>query len=60
MARRTFRIWRGDRQGGAYQDFETEISAGMVVLDAVRQIQAEQAPDLAVRWNCKACASSSA
>ena len=62
MARRTFRIWRGDRQGGGYQDFETEISAGMVVLDAVRQIQAEQAPDLAVRWNCKAgkCGSCSA
>ena len=34
----------------------------MVVLDAVHQIQAEQAPDLAVRWNCKAgkCGSCSA
>jgi succinate dehydrogenase / fumarate reductase iron-sulfur subunit len=34
----------------------------MVVLDAVLQIQAEQAPDLAVRWNCKAgrCGSCSA
>jgi succinate dehydrogenase / fumarate reductase iron-sulfur subunit len=24
----------------------------MVVLDVVHRIQAEQAPDLAVRWNC--------
>jgi len=34
----------------------------MVVLDAVHQIQAEHAPDLAVRWNCKAgkCGSCSA
>ena len=35
---------------------------GMVVLDAIHQIQAEQANDLAVRWNCKAgkCGSCSA
>jgi succinate dehydrogenase / fumarate reductase iron-sulfur subunit len=34
----------------------------MVVLDAVHQIQAERAHDLAVRWNCKAgkCGSCSA
>ena len=34
----------------------------MVVLDVVHRIQAEQAPDLAVRWNCKAgkCGSCSA
>jgi succinate dehydrogenase / fumarate reductase iron-sulfur subunit len=34
----------------------------MVVLDAVHQIQARQAPDLACRWNCKAgkCGSCSA
>ena len=34
----------------------------MVVLDAVHQIQADQANDLAVRWNCKAgkCGSCSA
>src|SRR4030095_12259059 len=37
-------------------------SEGMVVLDAVHQIQAESANDLAVRWNCKAgkCGSCSA
>jgi len=58
----TFRIWRGDAQGGAYHDYTTAISEGMVVLDAVHQIQAEQANDLAVRWNCKAgkCGSCSA
>src|ERR1700704_5709255 len=58
----TFRIWRGDAQGGQFQDYPTEVSEGMVVLDAVHQIQADQANDLAVRWNCKAgkCGSCSA
>jgi succinate dehydrogenase / fumarate reductase, iron-sulfur subunit len=58
----TFRIWRGDAKGGGFKDFTTEVTEGMVVLDAVHQIQAEQAPDLAVRWNCKAgkCGSCSA
>jgi succinate dehydrogenase / fumarate reductase, iron-sulfur subunit len=62
MARATFRIWRGDAQGGGFQDYATEVSEGMVVLDAVHRIQAEQASDLAVRWNCKAgrCGSCSA
>ena len=59
---RQFRIWRGDSSGGALRDYTTEVSTGMVVLDAVHQIQAEQANDLAVRWNCKAgkCGSCSA
>ena len=58
----TFRIWRGDAQRGAFQDYDTEVTEGMVVLDAVHQIQAQQATDLAVRWNCKAgkCGSCSA
>ena len=62
MATATFRIWRGDRASGALHDYTTEITDGMVVLDAVHQIQAAQAPDLAVRWNCKAgrCGSCSA
>jgi succinate dehydrogenase / fumarate reductase, iron-sulfur subunit len=60
--RATFRIWRGDRQNGTLVDYTTPISPGMVVLDAIHQIQAEQANDLAVRWNCKAgkCGSCSA
>jgi succinate dehydrogenase / fumarate reductase, iron-sulfur subunit len=62
MATATFRIWRGDASGGAFQDYRTETSEGMVVLDAVHRVQAEQAPDLACRWNCKAgkCGSCSA
>ena len=57
-----FRIWRGERGEGAFKDYTTECSGGMVVLDAVHQIQAESAPDLAARWNCKAgkCGSCSA
>jgi succinate dehydrogenase / fumarate reductase iron-sulfur subunit len=62
MAEATFRIWRGNAQNGNFQDYKTQVSEGMVVLDAVHQIQAEQANDLAVRWNCKAgkCGSCSA
>src|SRR3954462_11540822 len=62
MAQAIFRIWRGDAGGGALQDYSTRVSEGMVVLDAIHQIQAESAPDLAVRWNCKAgkCGSCSA
>jgi len=58
----TFQIWRGDARSGRFRDYTTEVSEGMVVLDAVHQIQARQANDLAVRWNCKAgkCGSCSA
>jgi succinate dehydrogenase / fumarate reductase iron-sulfur subunit len=58
----TFRIWRGDSTGGQFQDYPVTVDEGMVVLDAIHRIQAEQAPDLAVRWNCKAgkCGSCSA
>ena len=52
MSHATFKIWRTHPGGGGtYQTFQTEISDGMVVLDVVHAIQAEQAPDLAVRWN---------
>jgi len=62
MRKAVFRIWRGDAKGGAFVDYPTGISEGMVVLDAVHQIQAAQANDLACRWNCKAgkCGSCSA
>ena len=58
----TFRIWRGGAGTGEFRDYQTEVSEGMVVLDAVHQIQASQANDLACRWNCKAgkCGSCSA
>jgi len=54
MGKRTFSIWRGNGQDGNFETYETEVSEGMVVLDVLHQLQAEQAPDLAVRWNCKA------
>src|SRR5947209_10839732 len=62
MAQATFRVWRGTRDKGELVDYKTEVTEGMVVLDAVHQIQAESAGDLACRWNCKAgkCGSCSA
>jgi succinate dehydrogenase / fumarate reductase iron-sulfur subunit len=57
-----FKIWRGDSSGGEFRQYSAECSEGMVVLDAVHDIQATQASDLACRWNCKAgkCGSCSA
>src|SRR5690554_577915 len=62
MADFTFRVWRGSRGQGEFKDYPVEISEGMVVLDALHEIQARQDPTLAVRWNCKAgrCGSCSA
>ena len=62
MPNTTFKIWRGSRGKGDFADYKTDITEGMVVLDAMHQIQAESAGDLAVRWNCKAgkCGSCSA
>jgi succinate dehydrogenase / fumarate reductase iron-sulfur subunit len=62
MAQATFRIWRGAHGEGDFVNYTIDIDDGMVVLDAVHAIQAEQAQDLAVRWNCKAgkCGSCSA
>jgi succinate dehydrogenase / fumarate reductase iron-sulfur subunit len=54
MSERTLQIWRGDASGGAFADYRLEESTGMVVLDAVLEVQRTQAKDLAVRWNCKA------
>ena len=57
-----FKVWRGDDEGGALTDFTVEVNEGEVVLDIIHRLQATQAPDLAVRWNCKAgkCGSCSA
>lgn len=52
--KRKFKIYRGKQDQGEYKDYETEVDDGMVVLDAVHQVQAELANDLGVRWNCKA------
>ena len=56
------RLWRGDPSGGELQDYDVEVESGEVVLDAIHRVQATQAGDLAVRWNCKAgkCGSCSA
>jgi len=56
------RVWRGDQSGGELGDYTVEVSEGEVVLDAIHRLQATQAGDLAVRWNCKAgkCGSCSA
>src|SRR5438046_4942190 len=56
------KVWRGDDTGGAFVEFAVPSDPGMVVLDVLHRIQATQAPDLAVRWNCKAgkCGSCSA
>jgi succinate dehydrogenase / fumarate reductase, iron-sulfur subunit len=58
----SLKIWRGDAKGGEFKDYTAEVDEGMVVLDLVHQVQATQAGDLAVRWNCKAgkCGSCSA
>ena len=62
MAIATFQILRGDAGNGRIENYSIEVTEGMVVLDAVHAIQATQANDLAVRWNCKAgkCGSCSA
>ncbi len=59
---RSMRVWRGDPGGGEFHDYQVPVYEGMVVLDALLHVQATEAPDLAVRWNCKAgrCGSCSA
>jgi succinate dehydrogenase / fumarate reductase, iron-sulfur subunit len=62
MAEATLRVFRGGPEGGQDAEYRVPIEPGMVVLDALHYIQGHQAPDLAVRWNCKAgkCGSCSA
>ncbi len=57
-----FRVWRGDADAGDLVDFTVAVNDGEVVLDVLHRIQATQAGDLAIRWNCKAgkCGSCSA
>src|SRR5262245_64568414 len=58
----TMRVFRGDAESGKFVNYKTTSEEGMVVLDVIHRIQATQAGDLAVRWNCKAgkCGSCSA
>ncbi|PYV65580.1 MAG: succinate dehydrogenase/fumarate reductase iron-sulfur subunit, partial [Acidobacteria bacterium] len=62
MADVLLKIFRGDRDAGQTADYQVPVAPGMVVLDALHYVQKHQAPDLAVRWNCKAgkCGSCSA
>jgi len=56
-------IQRGDPDNGTYmRQYSIKVDSGMVILDAIHEVQATQAGDLAVRWNCKAgkCGSCSA
>ncbi len=57
-----FRVWRGDDDAGELAEYSVEVNEGEVVLDIIHRLQATEAPDLAVRWNCKAgkCGSCSA
>src|SRR5438093_3416703 len=60
---RHLRVFRGTPEdGGELVEYSVPVQEGMVVLDAIHWIQANKAPDLAVRWNCKAakCGSCSA
>ncbi|MGH9117490.1 MAG: succinate dehydrogenase/fumarate reductase iron-sulfur subunit [Acidimicrobiales bacterium] len=49
----TMRVWRGDAAGG-FRDYQVVAEEGEVVLDVLHRLQATQAGDLALRWNCKA------
>jgi succinate dehydrogenase / fumarate reductase iron-sulfur subunit len=63
MAEVRMRVFRGTPdEPGRLVDYDVPAEEGMVILDALHWIQANEAPDLAVRWNCKAakCGSCSA
>src|ERR1700759_470947 len=50
----SLRVWRGDEAGGELKDYTVEVNDGEGVLDILHRLQATQANDLAIRWNCKA------
>ncbi len=58
----TLLVWRGDASGGSFVEYRVPYEEGEVILDVIHRLAATQAPDLAVRWNCKAgkCGSCSA
>ncbi len=48
-------VFRGTPETeGEFVGYDVPVEEGMVVLDALHWVQANEAPDLAVRWNCKA------
>ena len=62
MSEVVMKIFRGEKGQGEFKDYRVPQDPGMVVLDMVHRVQATQATDLALRWNCKAgkCGSCSA
>ncbi len=63
MAQTRLSVFRGTPDSeGEFVEYDVPTEEGMVVLDALHWVQAHEAPDLAVRWNCKAakCGSCSA
>jgi succinate dehydrogenase / fumarate reductase iron-sulfur subunit len=62
MTDAVLKVFRGTREEGGFVEYRVPVAPGMVVLDALHHIQGHLAPDLAVRWNCKAgkCGSCSA
>lgn len=55
-------VERGNPTKTTFETYMVKVDPTMVVLDVIHEIQANDAPDLAVRWNCKAgkCGSCSA
>ena len=47
MKERDFKIYRGDDERGELVSYKCNVSEGMVVLDVIHRIQADQANDLA-------------
>jgi succinate dehydrogenase / fumarate reductase iron-sulfur subunit len=62
MSEAVLQVFRGGPEGGEAVEYRVPVAPGMVVLDALHYVQGHLAPDLAVRWNCKAgkCGSCSA
>ena len=56
------KVFRGTVEGGTEEEYRVPTFPGMVVLDAVHYIQANDDSTLSCRWNCKAgkCGSCSA
>ena len=55
MTEAHLRVFRGSPgEDSRFDEFDVPVEEGMVVLDALHWIQGHEAPDLAVRWNCKA------
>ena len=54
MAEIVMRISQGTAEKSEEKTYRVPVAPGWVVLDAVHYVQSHFAPDLAVRWNCKA------